>query len=220
MLSNLDWIGVDFVDPSVGFEDAAARQVRVLDYACGPGTMTSALWGRASEFVGVDVSANMVMTYNERFAEGRGSERSSRGVTDSARAVVGDLLSGDGGPSSSVSGAEFFGFDLAVVGYGFHHFEDVGLATGRLVERLKPGGVLLIVDLASHELEGENPARPIIAHHGFGAEEVRELFRGAGLVEVGVLEMEGMIEMKKSGAGDEEPGHKRKVFLGRGRKPV
>jgi hypothetical protein len=29
-----------------------------------------------------------------------------------------------------------------------------------------------------------------------------------------------MIEMKKSGAGDEEPGHKRKVFLGRGRKPV
>ena len=239
ILSSLDWIGVDFLEPSAVFEGGAAAtgasspqqqqqqqqqvRVRVLDYACGPGTMTSALWGRASEFVGVDLSVNMVKTYNERFAESESESKplsSGGSFACSARAVVGDLLD-KSGPSESTCGAEFFGFDLVVVGYGFHHFEDLELATGRLAERLRPGGVLLIVDFAPHEeLEGGHPARHTVAHYGFGAEEVQSLFGGAGLVDVGVLEMEGMIEMKRPGAGDEEPGHKRKVFLGRGRKPL
>lgn len=210
---------MDLLDPSIAFErdGRISRQVRVLDYACGPGTMTSAFHGHATEFVGVDLSENMVKAYNERFAE---SDRPSRGLTRSAKAFVGDLFDSSG-PSKSISGPEFFDFDLAVVGYGFHHFEDLNVATTRLASRLKPGGVLLIVDFVTHaKLEEGHPAKHTVAHHGFGEEEVKSLFGRAGLVDVGVLEMEGTIEMKKAGAGDDEPGYKRNVFLGRGRKPA
>ena len=73
MLANLTWLGVDFTNPSTTFEaptgpSTSARQVRVLDYACGPGTITSILAGHATEFAGIDLSENMVKAYNERFA--------------------------------------------------------------------------------------------------------------------------------------------------------
>jgi SAM-dependent methyltransferase len=54
--------------------------------------------------------------------------------------------------------AKFSGFDLAVVGLGFHHFDDPDLAAKRLAARLKPGGVLMIIDFLPH------------APHGSGAE--------------------------------------------------
>ena len=207
---------MNFLDPSTAFEkgEATKRQVRVLDYACGPGTMTSALQGYATDFIGVDVSDNMVKAYNEKFAQ---LERQTRTVTQVAKAFVGDLLDSRG-PQDSISGPEFFHFDLAVVGYGFHHFEDLDTATSRLVSRLKPGGVLLIVDFDTHaKLEGDNPAKALIAHQGFGEQEVKSLFGRSSLVDVGVLEMDGTVEIKKP--GDEAAIH-RKVFLGRGRKPA
>lgn len=46
--------------------------------------------------------------------------------------------------------AKFFDFDLAVVGLGFHHFDDPALAARRLVARLRPGGVLMIIDFLPH----------------------------------------------------------------------
>lgn len=215
--ANLDWIGVDFLDPSnasqVEGTDTPSRQVRVLDYACGPGTITDILQGHATEFVGIDISQNMVKTYNQRFQD------------HSSEAFVGDLLVPDNGGAQggteSVSGSRFFDFDLVVVGYGFHHFENLEPATSRLVSRLRPGGVFLIVDFVTHaKIEDNVPANRITAHLGFGEEDVKSIFGTAGLVDVGVVEMEGTIEMKKPGAGDDEPGHKRKVFLGRGRKPA
>jgi SAM-dependent methyltransferase len=189
----------------------------VLDYACGPGTITSALYGRATEFVGIDLSDNMVKAYNDRFAE---SEQQSGTITRTAKAVVGDLLNSKG-PSESISGPEFSDFDLAIVGYGFHHFEDLDVATSRLASRLKPGGVLAIVDLVTHaKLEANDPSKDIVAHHGFGEEEVKHIFGKAGLVDVAVREMEVMVEMKRPGMREGEPGKMRKVFLGRGRKPA
>lgn len=219
ILSKLNWIGVDFADPSDGFEEGAPkpRQVRVLDYACGPGTITSALQGHATEFVGVDVSKNMVKAYNEKFTA---SDQQGDTITQTAEAFVGNLLDNNG-PSESVSGTRFFNFDLAVVGYGFHHFENLEVATSRLAARLKPGGVLLIVDFMTHaKLEARHPSQNTAAHHGFGEDEVKSLFRKAGLVDVDIAKMEGTIEIKQHGAKDGEPGQKREVFLGRGRKPA
>ena len=57
----INWIGVDFVDPSTAFEKPSAetdQKVRVLDYACGPGSITHALGSRATEYVGIDLSEN------------------------------------------------------------------------------------------------------------------------------------------------------------------
>ena len=46
---------------------------------------------------------------------------------------------------------EFFNFDVAAVGLGFHHFDDPALAARRLAERLKTGGVLVILDFLPHD---------------------------------------------------------------------
>ena len=218
ILANINWIGVDFLDPSTEFQkdNPASRQVRVLDYACGPGTITGILHGYATEFVGVDLSENMVKAYNAKFAE-TGQQTESN--TKVAKAFIGDLLDSRGS-SDSITADNFFSFNLAVVGYGFHHFQDLDLATSRLVSRLKPGGTFLIVDFVTHAKEEGYPAKNTIAHHGFGEEEVKRIFGKAGLIEIDILEMEGIIEMKKPGAGDDQPGSKRKVFMARGRKPL
>lgn len=51
-------------------------------------------------------------------------------------------------------GPRFSGFDLAVVGLGFHHFDDPALAARRLAARLRPGGVLMIIDFLEHAPAG------------------------------------------------------------------
>jgi SAM-dependent methyltransferase len=215
VLANLSWLGVDFIDPSTAFEapsgpSTSAHQVRVLDYACGPGTITSILAGHATEFVGIDLSENMVKAYNERFAA-----TSDDAPTLNARAVVGDLLD-PAGTSSPLSGPEFHNFDLAAIGFGFHHFDDLSLATERLVARLKPGSVFLIADFVTHAKVANN-AQHNIAHHGFGEEEVHKIFGGAGLVDIGFLKIPGPVKMVfKGGDGGE---HHRQVFLAKGKKP-
>ena len=218
LLAHLSWLGVDFIDPSTTFESPNAAstgspQVRVLDYACGPGSITNTLAGHATEFVGIDLSENMVKAYNERLAPADADDTSTPKLN--ARAVVGDLLD-PAGPSSSLSGQEFHGFDLAAVGFGFHHFDDLSLATERLVSRLKPGGVFLIVDFVKHA-EVANHAGHTIAHHGFGEEEVRKHFGGAGLVDVGVLTIPEPVKMVFKGGDGME--HERQIFLGKGKKP-
>lgn len=140
LLSHLTWLGVDFIDPSKAFEASDnSHQVRVLDYACGPGTITNILLGHATEFLGVDLSENMVNEYNKRFTSTSNDGKSKV----NAKAVVGDLIAPDG-PTDSTFPSEYFGFDLAVVGFGFHHFQDLKRATERLVSRLKPGGVFMV----------------------------------------------------------------------------
>lgn len=210
LLAHLSWLGVPFVDPSTAFEAAtkAARQVRVLDYACGPGTLTAILAGHATEFVGLDLSPNMVKAYNERFG-------SASDVN--ARATVGDLLSPNPLPDPSVSGPEYHDFDLAVVGFGFHHFADLPLATARLASRLKPGGVFMIADFVTHARIAHH-AEHTIAHHGFGEHDVRSIFEGAGLVDFGYLEIPGEVEMVF--AGGDGKAHYRTIFLAKGKKPA
>jgi SAM-dependent methyltransferase len=67
---------------------------------------------------------------------------------DEMRAVVGNLI--DASPSPELDGEEYFGFDVAAVGLGFHHFTDPGRAASRLAERLREGGTLFIVDFLPH----------------------------------------------------------------------
>ena len=65
-------------------------------------------------------------------------------------AYQGNICMPDDPSPTAFSSPEFFNFDIAAVGLGFHHFDDPELAACRLVERLRPGGVLVILDFLPH----------------------------------------------------------------------
>lgn len=76
---------------------------------------------------------------------------SNQGLSPSEmRAVVGNLVSISPSSDPELSKPEYFDFDIAVVGLGFHHFDEPALAAKRLTERLKKGGVLMIIDFLPH----------------------------------------------------------------------
>ncbi|KAF2130837.1 S-adenosyl-L-methionine-dependent methyltransferase [Dothidotthia symphoricarpi CBS 119687] len=131
--SELTWIGIPFANESGG------KEVRLLDYACGTGMMTRAFGPYVTKTQGIDISPNMATTYNSRAR--------SAGVPESVvYAVAGDLFDKSNPNPKELSGPEWQNFDLATVGFGFHHFEDVVFAATQLKERLRPGGVLVIND--------------------------------------------------------------------------
>jgi SAM-dependent methyltransferase len=207
VLPNLAWLGVPFASPSESFENAPrpAQPIRVLDYACGPGTITDILYSHAHEFVGVDLAQGMVDEYNRRFAHSLPGEVAAT----NARAVVGNLI--DQSKESSVPEAQLGSFDLVAVGLGFHHFQRLDVAVERLSAYLKTGGVLLIVDLVTHakeSTEGVNPAKHTVAHHGFAEGEVRSLFEAARLTDFGYKEMEEEVLMRGT--------ERRRVFMTKG----
>ncbi|RMZ92278.1 hypothetical protein DV736_g495, partial [Chaetothyriales sp. CBS 134916] len=184
--SHASWIGISPTD-------------KVLDYACGPGTITNAFGARAAEYQGIDLSDKMVEAYNARFQP----------ESDfNATAIVGNLLTEDR-RSEHLSDPKFFNFDLAAIGLGFHHFENLELCLQRLTERIKPGGTLIIVDFLTHEPEAR--FHKIVAHHGFSQGQIKQLFEEAGLVDVDIVVMDGEVLMH-----DRMP---RKVFAARARQP-
>lgn len=204
---NVSWIGVDFKNSTASDPSDPERKVRVLDYACGPGTITNALLGCADEFVGLDLSPNMVKEYNTRFSQAQDGELVH------AEASVGNLFLKEKS-SIGFSDPPFFNFDLVAVGFGFHHFEDLPLVTERLAERVKPGGVLLILDFLTHDkedLKGQ-AAHNTVSHHGFSEDQVCKLFTDAGLEDFKTVLMKEKVLMR----GKSE----RRPFMARARKPV
>jgi SAM-dependent methyltransferase len=202
---NISWIDTDLINSKPSPEESEStqsRSFRVLDYACGPGTVTNALNGHATEYLGVDLSQNMVNAYNTRFST------LNEGQSPNARAIVGNVL--DEEIPDALPSPEFFNFDLVVVGLGFHHFKNLELATERLVERLKPGGVFFIIDFISHTKE-HGPSMHTVAHLGFGEHQVQKVFGSAGLTDIGFIEMDGQVQIRSMSL--------RTPFLARGRKP-
>src|SRR5579871_2128676 len=98
-------------------------------------------------------------------------------------AVSGNLLDPNDPSPAAFKGEEWFNFDLVAVGLGFHHFEYPTLAATRLAERLRPGGVLMIIDFMPHEHHGEieldrNSSAEVEPSRGHG--HGRGLFHGNG----------------------------------------
>jgi len=170
----------------------------------------------------------MVSLYNE-------AARSSGLSPEQAHAIVGDLLAPTG-VSPELSGAEWHDFDVAVIGLGFHHFEDPPLAVKRLAERLKAEtGVLVVVDFLPFEhnhnaySQGHNHGhgaqensqsqtvlpsmRHTIKHNGFTAQGIQRLFEAAGLEDFAfdVLPEPAVFEF-------EEGCKERTIFIAKGRK--
>lgn len=153
----------------------------------------------------------MVAEYNKVVA--------NQGISASEmHATVGNLLNPSDPSPESLSGDEFFNFDIASVGLGFHHFDDPSFAAKQLASRLKAGGVLYIIDFVPHEHHGhDHPAAHTVTHAGFSQEDVKKMFEDAGAG--------GNFEYVTIGKGIvfngvKENGHtmKRSVFMARGSK--
>jgi SAM-dependent methyltransferase len=153
----------------------------------------------------------MVATYSQRVQEaGISAEKMS--------ARVGDLLADD--VAEDLQGPEYHEFDIVIVGMALHHFPDPQLAMKRLGARLQKGGVLWIVDMieeehAEQEHKHISPETFVTVHkHGFGIDEMKELFSNAGFgadTEVEVLDRPFEMTIK---------GHDlaKTIFFARGRK--
>jgi len=135
-------------------------------------------------------------------------------------AVRGDLTDPhDPAPPALAHGA-LFGFDVAVCVLAMHHFADPALAAARLAQRLRPGGVLCVVDFLEDgppgELDPETRRRYdyTVEHRGFGRGQVAAVFAGAGVGE-GFELVEIGSGYTTSCAGERQ---NRTLFLARGQK--
>jgi SAM-dependent methyltransferase len=146
----------------------------------------------------------------------------NQGIPESEMfATVGNLIDPANPSPPALSGPQFFDFDIAVVGLGFHHFDDPALAAKRLTERLKKGGILMIIDFLPHEhFHGNhhhNPAAHTVMHMGFSEEDVKKMFvdAGAGGNFEYVVIGKGVVFTNAVENGDDL---KRSVFMARGAK--
>jgi len=115
-------------------------------------------------------------------------------------------------------------FDVITCNMAYHHFESIGDVTRTLAFFLKPGGVLLVVDIlktsqgcanadASLSAESIFPehVHHIVSHKtGFTEDDIRATFTNAGLMS---FYMEAAIPVKKHDKDFQ-------LFLAKGTKPV
>ena len=159
-------------------------------------------------------------------------------TAEKCSAVRGNLLAEfeSGTPDFALDQADLFSFDVAIVDMAFHHIDHPDLATKKLVERLVPGnGVLVIVDFCphggfgggsghqhqhqhqqnsqGHSRQEELNVKHIIGHNGFDKEQVEQMFKDAGCVNVEYLVLDEPLRF-----GDEIDVSDRKIFIARGRR--
>lgn len=224
--SHLDFIGI----PITGND----QQLRLLDYACGPGNISRAFAPSITSSIGIDISESMVAKFNKLFGS------TPEGLC-TGHAIIGDLCADP--PSTSLDAPQLFDFDIAAVGVGFHHFHDPGQALQRLAERVKSGtGVVLILDWlpnkAGHHMhhdhghgeahdksqtpksaDEQGGARPktltTVKTNGFSEEDMRMHFDAAGCTNFGFRVMEEPFVLYM-GEGEQERRVEKTLFLARG----
>lgn len=134
----------------------------------------------------------MVAVYNQRVQEAGIS-------SDKMSAKVGDLLAEN--VSEDLQGPEYRDLDIIIVSMALHHFPDPHLAMKRLAERLQKGGVLWIIEMLEepHSADEHKRVSPETAQtvhkHGFGVDEMKGLFLGAGFGDTDVKLLDRKFEM-------------------------
>ncbi|KAI0355113.1 S-adenosyl-L-methionine-dependent methyltransferase [Trametes cingulata] len=175
-------------------------RTEVLDFACGTGMVSEALFPYVKRIVGVDISEKSVEVYNKKAAE--------KGASERMKAVCVELK----GEPGELDGAKF---DLITCCAAYHHFPSIADTTRVLASFLKPGGSLLVTDLMQAPDKAELvPLKyhDMVPHkHGLSEEDMRAAFEGAGLTG---------FEMGEAHTTETRQWGKMRWFLARGVKPV
>ena len=137
----------------------------VADLGCGTGAMAAILAPHVKDVIGIDASDEMLDTARERHAAFTNIAW-KRGTLESL-------------PVTSES------VDAATIMLVLHHLPSPAVALAEAARMLKPGGRVLIVDMAPHEKE---EYRQQMGHVwlGFGEEQVKKLMTTAGFTRVKV----------------------------------
>lgn len=117
-------------------EEVGRRRVdMMLDLGTGTGRMLELLSGHYRRGIGIDSSREMLAVARAKLAAGS---------VANAQVRLGDIANLDPGLGAA---------DLVVVHQVLHYFDDPGRLLAEMRSVLKPGGEVLIVDFAPHELE-------------------------------------------------------------------
>ncbi len=151
----------------------------VADLGCGTGAMAAVLAPHVKRVIGVDASEEMLDAARRRFSdEADASER--RGASGPPPMNI-ELRHGtlEALPVSSES------VDAATLMLVLHHLPSPAQALGEAARILKPGGRVLIVDMAPHEKE---EYRQQMGHVwlGFSEEQMKKMLTTAGFTRVKV----------------------------------
>ncbi|KZL88153.1 methyltransferase type 11 [Colletotrichum incanum] len=141
--SNVDWL-------TLPKDSQGNRQAKLMDYACGNGIVTRSLHNLFSQCIGVDLAEGMLAKYCATAADIGLSE-------PQMMAVQGNLLASPvEATKPPLSQEQLSNFDLVAICMALHHVDDINLAIKRLAERLRPGGVLLVIDWAKRDTTGDS----------------------------------------------------------------
>ncbi|OBS21735.1 hypothetical protein FPOA_08072 [Fusarium poae] len=170
---NIDWIGI---------KPPASRPTKMLDYACGNGVASRALAPFMSTVRGLDISLAMAEQYNKMALKA--------GYTPTKmHAIQGDMIEPESTPCPELDTPAFFNFDLIVMCMALHHIENPDDMILQLSKRLRPGGLLLIIDWVSHSDSrgGQDGtwkmdfSKLSVNRIGFEEDEVKTAYDKAGL---------------------------------------
>jgi ubiquinone/menaquinone biosynthesis C-methylase UbiE len=141
----------------------SGRQFRsLLDLGTGTGRMLEMFGGEIERGLGIDLSLDMLLLARDRL------ERAGLRHCSVRQGDIYDLPLADGS------------FDAVIIHQVLHFLDDGARAVAEAARVLRPGGSLLVIDFAPHELEF---LREQYAHRrlGFAPEIVTQWMTGAGL---------------------------------------
>ncbi len=149
----------------------------LLDIGTGTGRMLEVLGSGIERGIGIDLNSQMLDAARSKLDAAGLSHCSVRS---------GDLYALDFDPGS---------FDAALLHHVLHFLDDPEMAIAQAVRTLRPGGRLVIVDFAPHNLD---LLRSEYAHHwlGFSEEEIAEWCANAGLTNVEVTHLQPRAKAK------------------------
>lgn len=185
---NVEWMGIRRRSES-------GPPVKLLDYACGYGMVSSVLSGQFDVIKGIDISDASVAAYNEMAQQSGFPPSQMFAVQGSIPLTSTDTL---------LATEDFFDFDLIAISMALHHIEDRAGVISGLYDRLRGGGVLVVVDLApethSHNHSHDSPhghgscdasahshgtvssQHTIAKHGGFELEDMKALLTKGGFI--------------------------------------
>ncbi len=150
---------------------------RALDIGTGTGRLLELLAPRVSAGLGIDASRAMLALARSRLAR-PGLTRCAVRLADMYRLPLPDG-----------------GFDLVVMQMVLHHAEDPAAALAEAGRVLRPGGRLVVIDLAPHDSED---CLQRLAHRwaGFSDVHLHALLRDAGLAPAAAIVVPGTLEVR------------------------